>query len=116
MPNCCNVITAAAVDIVGGALQITIPTTPLIDGRQYKIVVPASITLPAGIEALPVTVLNGADTIALWTCGAARSILGNRLICFGSQCCAVQYSIPVEYVNTGIATNPAHFAVVRRVK
>lgn len=113
---CCNVITATAVGIVGGALQITIPTTSLMDGRRYKIVVPASITIPAGIEALPVTVLNDADTTPLWTCGAARSILGNRLVCFGSQCCMVQYTIPVEYVNTGIATNPAHFAVIRRGK
>lgn len=116
MTNCCiTTINATAATISGTTLQISTDPVTLSDGQRYKLVIPDNIVFPDGIEQLALTVINGADAIPLWTCGNARSILGNQLSCFSSPCYAIKYVIPMQYVNTGIATNPAHFTVIRRV-
>lgn len=115
MSNCCiNNITAIDVVTSTTEVTITIPTTVLVEDGRYRIYVPQII--PQSAAGLPVLIDNGGTIIPLWTCGNAKSVLGFQLSCLRvTQCCSVQHCIPVEYINTGIATNPAHFTVTRRL-
>lgn len=107
-------VVATAVVNAGTSVQITTTPVTLRDGARYRLLIPASVTVPSGVEALPVTVINGADAIPLWTPGPARSVLANRLPLFATACPTLGFVIPMEYVNTGIPTNPLHFTVLRR--
>lgn len=115
MRNCCvNNITATGVTVSTTEVTITIPETTLIADCRYRIYVPQHI--PESGRGLPVLIANGDANIPLWTCGDAKSVLGFQLqVLRVEQCCSVQHCIPVEYVNTGITSNPEHFTVVRRL-
>lgn len=113
MPCCVQTITATGVAVTATEITITIPETTLVSGQRYRIYAPQAI---GGGDGLPVLVANGAATVPLWSCGDARAVLGYQLACMSfKQCCALQHCIPVEYVDTGVDTNPAHFTVTRRL-
>jgi len=112
--SCVNNITATAVAVSTTEVTITIPQTTLVSGGKYRIYVPMAIG-QAG-AGLPVMVDNGGTVVPLWTCGDAKAVLGTQLrVLRVEQCCNIQHCIPVEFVSTGITTNPDHFTVVRRL-
>lgn len=116
MSNCCcpTTITATAVVASTTEVTITIPATVLTSGKRYRVYVPQNI--PESAAGLPVLVDNGGTVIPLWTCGDAQSVRGFQLrVLRMEQCCNITHCIPVEFVSTGITTNPDHFTVTRRL-
>ena len=115
--NCCwNTITASDVTVSTTEVTITIPATTFVDdcNMKYRIYVPQ--TIPDSASGLPILVDNGGTVLPLWTCGEARSVLGHPLRVLRREvCCTITHCLPVAYVNSGIATNPAHLTILHRL-
>lgn len=115
--SCCNFRTLKStnIEVVENTLQVTIDETTLAN-CNYCLIIEQDI--PCNALGFPVIVLNGEDTIPLWTCGCAKSVFGTQLVNSGLQrkCgCDCDIFVPVEYVNCEIESNPPHFTVTRRL-